>query len=81
MVLVSLLRSATSVLLGLLFYYYNIWYNYVVWIVLLPMIAIMIVSYFYLVEGPNFLYGKKRDRECLESLRVIAKYNGREKEF
>lgn len=59
----------------MLYYYYNEWYNYLVLFILIPMVGVFLISTFYLVEGPNFLYGAKREKECLQSLKQIALYN------
>lgn len=45
------------------------------------MIAMLLVSFFFLVEGPNFLYGNKREKECLESLETVALINNTMREF
>jgi hypothetical protein len=74
-------RSAASVLIGVLFYYYNQWYNYLILFVLIPMIGVLLICMFFIVEGPNFLFGQKRDKECLESLEVIALVNDKYAEF
>jgi hypothetical protein len=47
-------------MIGILFYVYNKWYNFLTLFVLIPMIGVFLISTFYLVEGPNFLYGAKR---------------------
>jgi hypothetical protein len=45
------------------------------------MIGMLLIGFFFLVEGPNFLYGQKREKECLEALRTIAVINNRLDEF
>lgn len=70
-------RSITTVLIGVLYYTYNQWYNFLVNVLIIPMIGVTIIGSFYIVEGPNFLYAQKREKECLESLRTIAIYNNK----
>jgi hypothetical protein len=53
------------ILIGILYYFYNLWYNFLIIIVLIPMIGVFMISLCFLVEGPNFLYGEKREKECL----------------
>lgn len=63
-------------MLGVLYYWYNHWFDYLVYISLIPMGITLIFSIFFLAEGPNYLYNKKDIDGCLVSLKFIAKMNG-----
>jgi len=43
--------------------------------------VVLLASFFFLVEGPNFLYSVGKQKECLDSFRTISKYNGTEDKF
>ena len=60
----------------MLSFYGVAWQTYLVLCVLIPMLAILVLSFFFLVEGPNFLYSIGKEKECLASLKTIALYNG-----
>lgn len=45
------------VLIGVLYYVYNHWDSFLILFVLIPTIGVFLVSLFFLVEGPNYLYG------------------------
>ena len=45
------------ILIGVLYYIYNHWANFLILFVLIPTIGVFIISLFFLVEGPNYLYG------------------------
>ena len=63
----------------LLFFFFNQWYNFLVLLMLIPTIGLAIVSTFLIVETPMFLYYKKRDlARCIDSLHMIATYNGKQ---
>jgi hypothetical protein len=62
-------------MLGVLYYVYNWWYNYLIIFVLIPAIIVFFVIMLFLVESPYFLYHTKRWEEYLSSLRTIASYN------
>lgn len=53
-------RALSVILIGTLYYIYNEWYNFLILFVLIPMIGVFLISTFYLIEGPNYLYGMKR---------------------
>jgi len=38
-----------------------------------------LAAVYFIVEGPNYLYRKKMLDRCKESIRFIAKINGKEK--
>ena len=77
MVTVALLRAITYSLLGVLYYTWNYWLDFLIYISIIPMIAIWLFSLAFLVEGPNFLFRKGRFAECQESIAFIAKINGK----
>lgn len=76
-----MVRCITFSLLGVLYYYYNYWRDFLLYISLLPMIATLIFSGLFLVEGPGYLYRKKEIDRCLESLKFIARVNGTLEKF
>ena len=49
-------RALTYSLIGILYYVWNYWFNYLLYVSIIPMIITWVISYFYLVEGPNYLY-------------------------
>jgi hypothetical protein len=66
----------TTILIGVLYYVYNWWYNYLIIFVLIPAILLLLPIAFFLVESPSFLHDAKNRDEYLSSLRTIASYNG-----
>lgn len=62
-------------MIGILYYVYNWWYNYLIIFVLIPFIIIFIITYFFMVESPYFLHQEGRWDEYHKSLRYIASYN------
>ena len=60
----------------MLFYVYNYWFDYILYISVIPMIGTWIFSWFFLVEGPNYLYRMEQIDRCKESVAFIAKING-----
>ena len=42
-------RSITTVLIGVLYYTYNQWYNFLVNVLIIPMIGVTIIGSFYIV--------------------------------
>ena len=60
----------------MLYYWYNYWRDYLIYIELIPMGATLLLSIFLMAEGPNYLYGKKKIDRCLKSLKWIARVNG-----
>jgi hypothetical protein len=71
----------TYSLIGVLYYYYNYWYDYLLYVSIIPMVTVFIWSFFYLVEGPNYLYRKHKIEECKQSLKIIARVNGTLKKY
>lgn len=53
-------RTITFSMLGVLYYWYNAWRDYLLYIAIIPMAATLVVSLFFLVEGPSYLYRKHR---------------------
>ena len=49
-------RALTYSLIGVLYYVWNYWFDYLLFVSIIPMIITWIISYFFLVEGPNYLY-------------------------
>ncbi len=76
MVINDLLRCLSFSMLGLLYYVYNYWYDYLLYICIIPMVITFFLTLFLLVEGPYFLYRNNRIEECLASLKFIATVNG-----
>lgn len=62
MVIIRLFRAITMILIGVLYYVYNHWANFLILFVLIPTIGVFIISLFFLVEGPNYLYGAEREK-------------------
>ncbi len=62
--------------MGVLYYWYNHWFDYLVYISLCPMGITLVLCIIFMVEGPNYLYNKKQIDRCLDSMRFIAKMNG-----
>jgi hypothetical protein len=59
------------------YFWFNHWSNYLIFIELVPNIALLVVVFFYLVESPYFLIEKQRDIEAaMRSMRKIATVNG-----
>ena len=52
-------------MIGVLYFYYNQWSDYLLYFNLIPMVITFIVSFFFLIEGPNFLYVQRREKDCL----------------
>ena len=65
----------TSIIIGVLYYYYNLWYNFLLYVSLIPIVVVFIFSLFFLVESPYYYLQNKKYQEYLKSLETIAKYN------
>jgi hypothetical protein len=55
------------------------WNLYLIWVVLVPSILLMIVSFWFVRESPEFLVGRGRDigncRQVIAVIEEISRYN------
>lgn len=75
MVKINKYRAITKIIIGVLYFVYNWWYNFMILFVLVPFILILTYTYFILVESPTFLYRNGLEDEYLKTLKTIAQYN------
>jgi hypothetical protein len=59
-----LFRCITFVMIGVLYYVYNDWFGFLLYVSFIPMALTTIVSVFFIVEGPNYLYRKRMIDRC-----------------
>lgn len=45
-------------MLGIFYYYYNAWRDYLLYIAIIPMAVTLVLTMIFLVEGPSYLYRK-----------------------
>lgn len=49
-------RAITKIIIGIMYFVYNWWYNFMILAVLVPLILIFAFTYFILVESPTYLF-------------------------
>jgi ABC-type multidrug transport system permease subunit len=64
-----------KILIGVAYFVYNSWYNFIFFFILVPFVLTFIFIFFILAESPVFLYRNGLKDQYIKSLKTIAEYN------
>jgi MFS family permease len=65
-----------EMLIGVLYFWYNQWSNYLIIFLLIPQVGLLLFGLFFLVESPYYHLNKKKDiRAALTSMQKVATLN------
>ena len=75
-VIVNSAWAVSTIALGVFYLLEINWMNFLIYMVLLPLVALIVVMYKFLLESPYILMNQNKKYEALEVLSKIAIMNG-----